>query len=673
MQDTRFATDEEITYAEKILLREENSFDSERVEVIKCNDSRDVEACPGSGKTTALLAKLAIIAKRMPLENGKGICVLTHTNVAIDEIKSKLKNQADVLFSYPNFFGTIQSFVDKFLAIPYFNSISEVPVSVIDNDRAYAIMKGVYNSLYSTYRGQIYNAVKTKLSEKSSWSEKEKQQRELGFDKFSTLYYDLTKNKYYTIEDKTKAFASNPKAMTYELADALRTSCWDKGILRYNDAYSLAKAYIDTCEGLREVISNRFAYLFIDEMQDTSCMQSDLLDKLFDSSKLVIQRFGDPHQAIYSDPTQEGEWNPKNKLMISSSIRFGDNIAKVLSTVCDCDNKDIKGNPTIPSLKPILLVFNSPEKVLPKYVSILKERKIGDKSIYQVAKEMQDSDELHRNRIKAVGWVGHKDREGELFIKSYFPNFDAKLTNTGKKDPSTLDAFLVKRQMQGVKDIEDRILEALCYVLNLFAITYSVNSKEVQYTKTRLLAYLKNHHENKYVSLKKKLGEWILYFFSDEKSKIALVKSSITDYINRDLQNIYGYDVNDTRLKMFLGANATSNSTIDSDIEANNVFVADGVEVAVQTVHSVKGETHVATLYMETSYHGKCESEWLGKQLEGVAYQPKAEKYRKQALRLAYVAMSRPKYLLCMAIAKEHFIQLNQSSLDNIWEIVNVD
>ena len=59
-------------------------------------------------------------------------------------------------------------------------------------------------------------------------------------------------------------------------------------------------------------------------------------------------------------------------------------------------------------------------------------------------------------------------------------------------DASTLDDFLVKRQMQSVKEIEDRILEALCYVLNLFAITYTVNSKEVQYAKTRLLAYIKN-------------------------------------------------------------------------------------------------------------------------------------------------------------------------------------
>ena len=34
-----------------------------------------VTACPGSGKTTTLLAKLAILATRMPLEEGKGVCV----------------------------------------------------------------------------------------------------------------------------------------------------------------------------------------------------------------------------------------------------------------------------------------------------------------------------------------------------------------------------------------------------------------------------------------------------------------------------------------------------------------------------------------------------------------------------------------------------------------------
>lgn len=135
-----FATDDEIHYAQDILLGKENHFSAEKIAVIKSNDSKDVVACPGSGKTTTLLAKLAILATRMPLEEGKGVCVLTHTNVAIDEIKSKLQSQADVLFNYPNYFGTIQGFVDKYLAIPYFNSINEIPISAIDDNKAITLM-----------------------------------------------------------------------------------------------------------------------------------------------------------------------------------------------------------------------------------------------------------------------------------------------------------------------------------------------------------------------------------------------------------------------------------------------------------------------------------------------------------------------------------------------------
>ena len=68
----------------------------------------------------------------MPLENGAGICVLSHTNVAIDEIKNRLSAYADRLLSYPNYIGTIQSFVDRFVTMPYLRSISGQNVHVID-------------------------------------------------------------------------------------------------------------------------------------------------------------------------------------------------------------------------------------------------------------------------------------------------------------------------------------------------------------------------------------------------------------------------------------------------------------------------------------------------------------------------------------------------------------
>jgi len=94
--------DEDIRYAENIFLADGNSFDPERISVIECLESKDIQACPGSGKTTILSAKLAIIAKKMPLEDNRGICVLTHTNVAINEIKTKLGAESDILFIFSN-------------------------------------------------------------------------------------------------------------------------------------------------------------------------------------------------------------------------------------------------------------------------------------------------------------------------------------------------------------------------------------------------------------------------------------------------------------------------------------------------------------------------------------------------------------------------------------------
>ncbi|WP_219584155.1 UvrD-helicase domain-containing protein, partial [Vibrio parahaemolyticus] len=88
-----------------------NCRESQRRVIIDYWNNANIIACPGSGKTTVLLAKLLLLSRRMPFENGSGICVLTHTNVAIDEIKGKLGSKADILFKHPNFFGTIQSFV----------------------------------------------------------------------------------------------------------------------------------------------------------------------------------------------------------------------------------------------------------------------------------------------------------------------------------------------------------------------------------------------------------------------------------------------------------------------------------------------------------------------------------------------------------------------------------
>lgn len=67
-------TDDDIDSVERLLLPPGAQFCEERRTFIRSLDSLDVQACPGSGKTTALLAKLLILSSKLPLPNDAGIC-----------------------------------------------------------------------------------------------------------------------------------------------------------------------------------------------------------------------------------------------------------------------------------------------------------------------------------------------------------------------------------------------------------------------------------------------------------------------------------------------------------------------------------------------------------------------------------------------------------------------
>ena len=62
-----------------------------RQAVLRSMETIDVAACPGSGKTTLLVAKLAILEEAWPFRT-RGTCVLSHTNVARNEVETVLGN-----------------------------------------------------------------------------------------------------------------------------------------------------------------------------------------------------------------------------------------------------------------------------------------------------------------------------------------------------------------------------------------------------------------------------------------------------------------------------------------------------------------------------------------------------------------------------------------------------
>ncbi|MNE18833.1 hypothetical protein D3C80_1118910 [compost metagenome] len=111
-----------------------------------------------------------------------------------------------------------------------------------------------------------------------------------------------------------------------------------------------------------------------------------------------------------------------------------------------------------------------------------------------------------------------------------------------------------------------------------------------------------------------------------------------------------------------------------------NHYKEDGLEIEITSVHAVKGQTHCATLYLE-SYFQKdgnganaksYESQRLAQQFLGMQIQSNVGNRIKQSAKMAYVGFSRPTDLLCIAVHKDRFDNQLDKIDRGIWEIITV-
>lgn len=239
-------TDADIAQAERLLLPVGAAFNEERRAFIRCTESRDVVACPGSGKTTALLAKILILASKMPFPDGSGVCVLTHTNVAIEQIKKKAGPAADILFNHPNYLGTIQSFVDRFLAIPLYRSEYHREHHSIDAD------------LYLASVERLFNSTRKARFRLAFWRGDASSVGLLATSPDDLTVADALRKKFPKLRSNEEAFT--------EVVE-IRKKLLDEGILSYRDAYALAVRYLNRFAQVVKAFRARFKYVFVDEMK----------------------------------------------------------------------------------------------------------------------------------------------------------------------------------------------------------------------------------------------------------------------------------------------------------------------------------------------------------------------------------------------------------------------
>lgn len=284
--------------------------DAERRAVLLESGTRDVNAAPGSGKTTVLAAKLLLLARKWPHDR-RGICVLSHTNVAREELQKRLAAtlEGSRLLAYPHFIGTIHAFVNQFLALPFLRS-EGLEVDVIDDDVFANRAIGM-----AMKRPPLWG-----------WAQKDQGVKPMvGGLVFRGSSLDL---------DSEGGTLPKPDARSYPLLQDIKLELTQKGVFRYADMFAFAETLLARSPVLKDRLSNRFPLVFIDEMQDTSWAQEDLLNRVFDE-RVTVQRLGDLNQRILgSDKGAANLTFPRaSALPISTSKRFGPAIAAAVSGV----------------------------------------------------------------------------------------------------------------------------------------------------------------------------------------------------------------------------------------------------------------------------------------------------------------------------------------------------
>lgn len=673
-------TDEDIKYAEKILLSAGREFDDERKIFIRDFSTLDLQAVPGSGKTTAILAKLLILERYMPLNNGRGILVISHTNSAVDEIKERIGKHCPKLFTYPNFIGTIQSFVDTFLAIPYYTNKYKKKPSRIDSEiyneklsnvlnspwnykfgvsnedfKKILYLKNVDESLFFNYR---FGIKENKIVLKSQLNG---ENLEISKPKRAKYYQD------YTVGEKTTLYK-----WFFDLKIHLMKN---KEVLHYDDAYFLANLSIVKNSSLKILLQKRFKFVFVDEMQDMDIHQHDLIESIFhpnDKTQSIIQRIGDKNQAIYNGGSihLDDIWSVRNKvLFINGSHRLSPRIAAVVqnlaltATPVEGRNKNLDGSEI--EIKPTILIYQNDTRAL--VISSFADK----------IKELQASKLIPlipSHKFMAIAWRKEHEDADKTALCDYWPQFASSISGQ-QIDFKVLEDYVLyyDKKRRTLESVRKNILNALLKILRFENVTdefYRI------YTKRKLINFLKTLENGEYETLKLNLYRWSI---ESIKGKSVETIDSIKKYIPAFLSN-FQKTINSS--ENFINGKSEINLDKIKSAPQPNFFDSKGLNIEIGTVHSAKGQTHTATLYLETFYsrgYGNYESERLRNQLKGINISDTLKNNITgkdkviQSCKMAYVGFSRPTHFLCIAIHKNRYdAHLSDINRDD-WDIIDLN
>nr|WP_279380922.1 UvrD-helicase domain-containing protein [Acetobacter sacchari] len=621
-----------------------------RLAVLRSNRSIDVAACPGSGKTTLLVAKLAILATRWT-SLVSGVCVLSHTNVARLEIEKRLGSDSigRAILSYPHFIGTIHGFVNQFIALPWLRS-QGIDVVAIDDEIC------LRRRLHKLTPSQCSQVLRT--------------QRQEGLLRIVDANHDVGDVPW------GRARLSKDTA-TYQAFVAACKATTAEGYFCHDDMMIWAKQALDRNLDLRNAVRQRFPVLFLDEVQDNDDVQSAILHRVFmeDDRPVVRQRFGDMNQAIYGSASAtdvndtNGDIFPNAAISISvvNSHRFGPQIATLADglAVSPPGLIGLREHPEAEQgRQAAILLFDAQQAtdVLPAFAHLLTTR---FSPAERAAGVFAAVGAVHRNtnRPNTPNCVAH-----------YWDGYDHEQARIEGR-PATLIGYLRRgvRDAAGTGDVHPITEKAADAVLRLATML----NPSVRYPNLA----------NRF----RQLGRLLEHDTATLRRFHLLCCKVATGELptNAKVWQTWKKPITDIATALLAGAAAESEhdfmawederGAVGALATPGNIYSYPSMEHAVRikvgSIHSVKGETHLATLVFDTHYRGSHLTrikDWLTGAKSGLTTD---EHELRKRLKQHYVAVTRPSHLLCLAMRSDAFtdaeLVLLRSRNWNIGDIAN--
>lgn len=539
-------------------------------------DSRDVQAAPGNGKTTLLVAKLVLLSKAWTSRKD-GVCVISHTNAAREEIECKLANHpsASAFLSYPHFIGTVTTFIHQFIALPYLRGLGW-SVERIDDELFEAVAiraRAGYAALNAYARNpNLHRPLERYVTG-----------LELAIDFAALPEIRPDRLKVRHVPQQPRAGSGAGDAL-----QELKAELVNDGIFRYGDMTTLARQALAKHPNLTERVRARFPIVLLDEAQDTSGDQLALLQNLF-AEGVAFQRLGDQNQTLYetdglgiADYWQAGP----GVLSLNRSRRFGQEIATFASRLTARASQQIEGVPNMPSRRSLILFEqDSIEGVLPAYVSEVSSHwpdTTQGKEIWAVASR-------HNPPQGAQGNWRPKS------LRDYYPNYrsgrgrnsrpetlcsalrQASVLHQARSSPAEIadlmtSAFVVLLRHQGVKDADGKLINKRTAWNVLAAIDPSL--------PLRLKRLMRN-----------------VVLTGDD-----IWRQAAWELFCQELKGILKIDQTAPAASSFL--EFVPEGEIDAEVPKNEdnstSITLDGILVKLGSIHSVKGKTTDAILVVET-------------------------------------------------------------------------